>query len=147
MNLNGDGSKLIWNTEYGLPTSVVSEATQAAFVQDLLNTWSGLTGVGPMFFYTTRDREANSYDSEDNFGLFNNNWTPKKVVQVIEDVDRGAPRSSDSDRSDRPDRSDRSDDTHGSAGRVRRPGRGCPQRVASSPGGRAEPEGRREPRR
>ncbi|HEY5842958.1 MAG TPA: cellulase family glycosylhydrolase, partial [Mycobacterium sp.] len=83
MNANGDGDKLIWNTEYGLPTSVVSEVTQAAFVQDLLNTWSGLTGVGPMFFYTTRDREANSNDSEDNFGLFYNNWTPKKVVQVI----------------------------------------------------------------
>ena len=41
MNLNGDGNKLIWNTEYGLPTTKVSESTQAAFVQDLLNTWSG----------------------------------------------------------------------------------------------------------
>ena len=85
MNLNGDSNKLIWNTEYGLPTTKVSESTQAAFVQDLLNTWSGLTGVGPMFFYTTRDREANSKDSEDNFGLFHYNWTPKLVVKVIED--------------------------------------------------------------
>ena len=83
MDLNGDADKLIWTTEYGLPTSVVSESKQADFIRDFLNTWSTLTGVGPMFFYTTRDRDTGSSNSQDTFGLFETDWGPKKAAAVV----------------------------------------------------------------
>ena len=83
MDDNGDADTLIWTTEYGLPTSVVSEAYQAAFIANYLRTWSDLPGVGPMFFYTTRDRETGSSESEDTFGIVETDWTPKLSAEVI----------------------------------------------------------------
>jgi hypothetical protein len=81
---NGDSSKLIWNTEYGQPSTAAlgGEATQAAFIQDMLTTWSKLSYVGPVYLFTTRDLKANSTVTNDNFGLFKFDWTPKASATV-----------------------------------------------------------------
>jgi hypothetical protein len=38
MAANGDGNKKMWATEYGRPSSALSEASRAAFVGDFLRT-------------------------------------------------------------------------------------------------------------
>ena len=85
MDENGDTSKLIWTTEYGVPTSVVTEKEQAEFIADFLETWSSQPGVGPMFIYTTRDRQTGSTELQDTFGIFRTDWTRKEAANVIAD--------------------------------------------------------------
>lgn len=79
----GDGSKQIWATEYGEPTSVVDNTTQAAFISNFLNSWSSFNYTGPMFIYTTRDRNTASTSDQDTLGVFQTNWTPKPAANVI----------------------------------------------------------------
>ncbi len=79
----GDGSKQIWASEYGEPTSVVSPTTQASFISNFLNSWSSFSYTGPMFIYTTRDRNTGSTNAQDTFGVFQTNWTPKPAAGVI----------------------------------------------------------------
>lgn len=83
MVANGDGTKQIWATEYGEPTSVVSEATQASFISNFLNSWSGFSYTGPSFIYTTRDRATGSTSAQDTFGVLHTDWTPKPAAAVI----------------------------------------------------------------
>lgn len=78
MNSNGDGEKKIWTTEYGVPTSAVSGATQAAWITDFATTWSTLEGVGPMFVYSLVDRP-----NETPWGVFDRNWVAKPAVEAI----------------------------------------------------------------
>lgn len=80
----GDGTKLIWATEYGEPTSVVSEATQASFISNFLNTWSSFSYTGPSFIYTTRDRNTGSTNAQDTFGVLRTDWTRKPAANVIQ---------------------------------------------------------------
>ncbi|GAA1456398.1 cellulase family glycosylhydrolase [Williamsia maris] len=80
----GDAAKLIWASEYGLPTSVVSEAQQAAYIKDFLAGWSAQGYAGPMFVYTTRDASG-EFESTLNFGVFREDWTAKPAAQVIKD--------------------------------------------------------------
>src|SRR4051812_9900324 len=84
MVANGDGDKLIWATEYGEPTSVVSEATQASFISNFLNTWSSFDYTGPSFIYTTRDRATGSTDDQDTLGVLRTDWTRKPAANVIQ---------------------------------------------------------------
>jgi len=84
MVANGDGDKLIWATEYGEPTSVVDEPTQAAFISDFLNSWSQIDYAGPSFIYTTRDRATGSTNDQDTLGVLRTDWTPKLAASVIE---------------------------------------------------------------
>lgn len=88
MDENGDTSKQIWATEYGIPSNVVSQTTQAQYIADFLETWSSLTGDGPMFIYSLVDNAATG-----DYGLFTVDWTPKLAVEVIEDwiVDKVIP--------------------------------------------------------
>ncbi len=79
----GDGSKQIWATEYGEPTSVVDNTTQAAFISNFLNSWSSFKYTGPMFIYTTRDRNTASTSDQDTLGVFQTNWMPKPAANVI----------------------------------------------------------------
>ena len=85
MVANGDGNKKIWATEYGEPTSDVSEATQAAYIGDFLRTWRTLEFAGPAFIHTLAD-----YQSRDpvqaTFGIFHEDWTPKPAVATITQV-------------------------------------------------------------
>lgn len=78
MNDAGDGQKKIWTTEYGVPTSAVSGATQAAWITDFATTWSGLDGVGPMFIYSLVDRP-----NETPWGVFDRTWVAKPGVEAI----------------------------------------------------------------
>ena len=80
----GDEDKLIWATEYGEPTSVVDEATQAAFISDYLNTWSTFDYTGPSFIYTTRDRDTDSTVVDDTLGVLRDDFTWKQAAYVIQ---------------------------------------------------------------
>ncbi|WP_243747775.1 cellulase family glycosylhydrolase [Mycolicibacterium sp. CBMA 226] len=79
----GDGSKQIWATEYGEPTSVVDNNTQASFISNFMNSWSSFNYTGPMFIYTTRDRNTGSTSDQDTLGVFQTDWTPKPAANVI----------------------------------------------------------------
>jgi hypothetical protein len=80
---NGDSGKKIWATEYGEPTSGVDEATQADYISDMLNKWRTLPYAGPVFIYTTRDRNTGSSNPEDTFGVYRSDWTPKPAAQAV----------------------------------------------------------------
>ena len=84
MVANGDGGKLIWSSEYGEPTSLVDENTQAAFISDYLNTWSQFDYAGPSFIYTTRDRQTGSATNDDTYGVLRSDWTRKPAADVIQ---------------------------------------------------------------
>lgn len=80
MAANGDGSKLVWATEYGESSQDAGgQAQQAAFIQDFLNTWSSEKGVGPMFIYSLLDDDENN-----NMGLLTDDYTPKQALAVVE---------------------------------------------------------------
>lgn len=83
MIANGDSAKKIWCTEYGQPTSKVSEADQAAFIKDILTKWQEMPYTGPMLIYTTRDRQTGSTDVQDTFGVYRTDWTGKPASQTI----------------------------------------------------------------
>ncbi|KUM06876.1 hypothetical protein AVZ31_18620 [Mycolicibacterium neoaurum] len=80
----GDGDKTVWTSEYGLPTSYVSEAQQAEFIEDFVTTWSELDGVGPQFIYSLVDRDSGSTEVEDTWGLFRDDYTPKQAATVVQ---------------------------------------------------------------
>ncbi|MBI3226425.1 MAG: tandem-95 repeat protein [Mycolicibacterium cosmeticum] len=85
MLANGDGNKKIWATEYGVPTSVVSEAAQAAYIGDFLRTWRTLDFAGPAFLHTFADY-PDADPIQATFGLFRQDWTPKPAVATVEQV-------------------------------------------------------------
>jgi hypothetical protein len=80
---NGDGNKKIWSTEYGEPASSGGIAQQTAYVTDMLTKWQELPYVGPMYIYTTRDRNTGSVNSEDTLGIYQTDWTAKPVQAVV----------------------------------------------------------------
>lgn len=84
MEQYGDGDKEVWTSEYGLPTSYVSEAQQAEFIGDFMDTWSELDGVGPQFIYSLVDRNSASTEVEDTWGLFRDDYTPKQAAAVVQ---------------------------------------------------------------
>ncbi len=84
MDANGDTDKLIWATEYGMPTSgSYTEAMQSEFLQDFLEAWSTLSGVGPMFVYSLVDQNTGDGNIEDNWGLYTDDWTAKDAAAVL----------------------------------------------------------------
>lgn len=87
MEQYGDGALKVWATEYGLPTvpDEISQQQQADFIQDFLNNWGKVDGTGPMFIYTTRDLDTGTTEEQDNYGIWETDWTPKLAVDVIRD--------------------------------------------------------------
>lgn len=83
----GDGDKKIWATEYGLPTvpGELSQQQQADFIKDFLENWGKVDGTGPMFIYSTRDLDTGSDGEQDNYGIWETDWTEKLSVDVIRD--------------------------------------------------------------
>jgi hypothetical protein len=79
---NGDAAAKIWITEYGLPTSDVSQQTQATDIQDLIDTWETLSYAGPVFVYTAQD--GTTTDPTGTYGIYNADWTPKLAVAVLQ---------------------------------------------------------------
>lgn len=85
MVANGDGNKKLWNTEYGQPASVVSEANQAAYLGDFLRTWRDLPFAGPSFIHSLVDN-AGADPVEASFGLFYTDWTAKPSLTTVKQV-------------------------------------------------------------
>jgi hypothetical protein len=83
---NGDGGKKIWATEYGEPTSAVSEQEQAEYLRDFLTTWRTLPAAGPVFVYTLRDRNSASSNPDDTLGVYRSDWTPKPAARVVAEL-------------------------------------------------------------
>lgn len=79
---NGLSNDKVWITEYGLPTSDVSQQTQATYIQDLIDTWQTLSYAGPIFIYTAQD--GTSTDPTGTYGIYQADWTPKLAVAVIQ---------------------------------------------------------------
>ncbi|MGV0645003.1 cellulase family glycosylhydrolase [Mycolicibacterium sp. XJ2546] len=112
---NGDDLVKIWATEYGLPTSIVSDQQQADFIEDFLNTWAdGLTEeqlaqlpaeflplvadwenwIGPAFIYTLRDRLAAPDTEQGSMGLYyfdeaSGDWKMRPAAEVIKSIIEG----------------------------------------------------------
>ena len=86
MVANGDADKLIWASEYGEPTSVVDEATQAAYLDDMITSWRTLGYTGPTFVYTLKDRDSASTDPEATLGVIRSDGTWKPAAYVIQDL-------------------------------------------------------------
>ena len=89
MVANGDGDQRIWSTEYGQPASSGGEAQQNAYVTDILTKWQELPYVGPMFIYTTRDRNTGGLTPEDTLGIYRTDWTAKPVQAVVSNAAAG----------------------------------------------------------
>ncbi|MDO3398476.1 cellulase family glycosylhydrolase [Mycolicibacterium neoaurum] len=83
----GEEQIKIWITEYGIPTNRVDEATQAAFVRDIIEFWQTMQGAGPMFLYTIKDWLNPPADNDEaNLGIFRPDGTMKPVGQVIKEL-------------------------------------------------------------
>ncbi|WP_284235243.1 cellulase family glycosylhydrolase [Mycobacterium antarcticum] len=83
MLLNGDVDKRVWATEYGEPSSVVGEAGQAGFLDDMLNKWRNLPYAGPVYVYTARDRNSRSTAAEDTLGIYRSDGTAKPAEGIV----------------------------------------------------------------
>ncbi|MCU1407827.1 MAG: hypothetical protein JWQ43_4130 [Glaciihabitans sp.] len=90
MEANGDGSKKIWATEFGMPTNLgdrgVTEAVQADYMQKGVTTWNSFSWAGPMVFYSFQDLTARDEDPENNFGLRLATGVEKPALQVVRDA-------------------------------------------------------------
>ena len=83
----GEEQVKIWITEYGVPTNRVSEATQAAFIRDLIEFWQTAEGAGPIFVYTIQDRlNPAGNDDEAHLGIFRPDGTMKPAAEVIREL-------------------------------------------------------------
>ncbi|MBP1816477.1 VCBS domain-containing protein [Mycobacterium sp. OAE908] len=81
----GDGSKKIWATEYGQSSQLVTEAGQAAYIDDFLSTWRNLDYAGPAYIHTIRDLAT--FDlAQGTMGVYHQDWTEKPAVDVIESI-------------------------------------------------------------
>ncbi|MGV0851335.1 Ig-like domain-containing protein [Mycolicibacterium phlei] len=85
MVANGDGNKKIWATEYGQPSHLVSEQSQADFIADFLRTWRTLSYAGPAFIQTIKDNTETDENAA-NMGLLRADWTPKPAFGVVSDI-------------------------------------------------------------
>lgn len=78
MQRYGDGAKLLWLTEFGVPTATVATGTgpvtiddklQAAVIGDGLRSAAQLGYVGPVFIYSIRDEATGDPNTLKNFGI------------------------------------------------------------------------------
>jgi VCBS repeat-containing protein len=85
MVANGDGNKKIWATEYGQPSTLVSEDSQAAYIADFLRKWRTLSYAGPAFIQTIKDNTEQDPNAA-SMGLFRADWTAKPALGVVTDI-------------------------------------------------------------
>ncbi|MGB8405367.1 MAG: hypothetical protein WCE30_15000 [Mycobacterium sp.] len=90
----GDGGKKIWATEFGAPTGTddeaMSEADQAksiAQAEQMVRAWNWM---GPLIIFELRDHGTDRSDIEQNFGVLNNDLTPKEAGRALLDGQGGA---------------------------------------------------------
>jgi hypothetical protein len=89
MQSNGDGAKKVWATEFGAHTDpqgagYVTEARQAAILDQGIALWQSLSWTGPMFVYRYQDTGTDQSDREQFFGLVRADGTPKPALGVFE---------------------------------------------------------------
>jgi hypothetical protein len=82
MVAHGDGSKLIWGTEFGAHTDptgqgYVDEAEQAAILTRGYQLWSSYSWTGPLIWFSYQDTGVNPALRDDFFGLTQADGTPK----------------------------------------------------------------------
>ena len=81
---NGDGSKQIWLTEYGAPTSGVAGAVTPLFQAQSITgatAWAQqYSWVGPLFVF---DWQSSSYDTYGDYGMFNADGTPTPAAAAF----------------------------------------------------------------
>ena len=76
---NGDGSKQIWLTEYGAPTTgtgAVTPAFQAESITGAFQWVKQYSWIGPLFIF---DYEESTDDTYGDFGIFNADGTPTQA--------------------------------------------------------------------
>lgn len=83
-----EGTKKLWGTEFGSPTHgsyVITEATQASWVDNVVDKWNSYSYAGPLFWYTARDKKAYgaSTDREDYFGLLYHDFSAKPAYPLL----------------------------------------------------------------
>jgi len=82
---NGDGSKLIWATEFGAPTNGVpkdghvDENNQAAMMVNALQTWQTYSFAGPLFVFEFRDTGGSTQHKDNWFGLASTDLSYRKL--------------------------------------------------------------------
>lgn len=77
---NGDGSKSVWMTEFGAPTSgsgAVTYAQQAQMITDAFNQAKQWSWAGPLFVFDWQD-------SSDSFGLIDSSGNAKPSLSAFE---------------------------------------------------------------
>lgn len=79
MITKGDAGKTIWVTEAGFPNSVVSEAQQNAFWQQLWSMFAALSYVEVVLFYCARDKGTDPKDVESTWGAMRYDFSKKPV--------------------------------------------------------------------
>jgi hypothetical protein len=82
MVAHGDGSKLIWGTEFGAHTDptgqgFVDEAQQAAILTRGYELWSSYSWAGPLIWFSYQDIGVNPAVRDDFFGLTQADGAPK----------------------------------------------------------------------
>jgi hypothetical protein len=90
MVANGDTAKQIWATEYGGPTGTstapapqaVTDTQLSAMVTDSHAAWATYPWAGPLIWYEYWDGKDDLADSEANFGLLRNSWSPKPAYNT-----------------------------------------------------------------
>jgi hypothetical protein len=79
MQEHGDGSKEIWGTEMGAPsTGGLSANFVAEYVTQAYTGWREWAFTGPLIWYSYRDAGSDPDEPEDNFGLVRADFTAKE---------------------------------------------------------------------
>ena len=87
MVTGGDDGKQIWLTEFGAPTgtdeAAVTEDEQADQLESGLGQAHAWSWVGPLFFYSGRDRGTDLSDREQNFGFVKYDFSDKPARTAL----------------------------------------------------------------
>lgn len=100
MALHGDSNKEIWLTEYGAPTGGprkaatesilgwpeydhVSEAYQAALLQEAYDAADNYPWAGPLFWYSYKDLGTSNSTKENHFGILRADGSAKPAYEVL----------------------------------------------------------------
>lgn len=87
MAANGDGAKLLWATEYGLPTggdNSWGEQVQVDWLNSAFDTWYGFSFAGPLFWYAHRDWSNDPTDREHHFGVLRADGSAKPAYAALQ---------------------------------------------------------------
>lgn len=100
MVANGDQGKQVWVTELGAPTTgggaAMTEAEQSQVLREAVDLAQGTDWVGPILWYSYRDRGGDTGDTENWFGLVGPDGEQKPVYETyrqlaLSDDDAPAP--------------------------------------------------------